>query len=205
MLYKCPSHGFDDITRILFFKNGLQQQHIRHHTKKGGILELETNDALLGQSKLLTSNVEELTKKMAKIQQQLKAIQEERVKNSGRVTLPVKVAGVHIEKELLELGSSSNYNSVDQVNDKDMSNTSINIGEYNFTQYLLVIKIMDGKSAPVILGHPFIHKAQIKPDVDENTITIKDRDLVVYYNLLLRATHSTRNQGCKWMSSFEPS
>nr|ABN09126.1 hypothetical protein MtrDRAFT_AC174467g22v1 [Medicago truncatula] len=64
---------------------------------------------------------------------------------------------------------------------------------------------MDGKSAPVILGHPFIHKAQIKPDVDENTITIKDRDLVVYYNLLLRATHSTRNQGCKWMSSFEPS
>lgn len=49
------------------------------HTKKGGILEIKTSDALLAQRKLLTITMEDLTKHTTKIPQKLKAIQEEHV------------------------------------------------------------------------------------------------------------------------------
>lgn len=49
------------------------------HTKKGGILEIKTSDALLAQRKLLTITMEDLTKHTTKIRQKLKAIQEEHV------------------------------------------------------------------------------------------------------------------------------
>jgi len=38
-----------------------------HHTKKADILDLKTNDVILAQSKLVTSIVEKLTKKITKI------------------------------------------------------------------------------------------------------------------------------------------
>lgn len=65
-----------------------------HHAKKDGIFELETNDALLAQRKLLTSIVEELTK-------------------------PVEIAKVRFEKALLDLGSSNNFIYLEHVKDKD--------------------------------------------------------------------------------------
>lgn len=45
--------------------------------KKTDILELDTNNFPLAQSKLLNNIVEELTKKIGKITQQLKSIQKE--------------------------------------------------------------------------------------------------------------------------------
>ncbi|XP_058727136.1 uncharacterized protein LOC131598568 [Vicia villosa] len=109
MLRKCPNHGFDDMSQIHIFRNGLlpqpkllldataggsliaksaaeaiaiidrmaltdhQVQHNRGTVqKKAGILELGTNDAILAQNKLLTQTVEELTKQLSKLPQQLK-------------------------------------------------------------------------------------------------------------------------------------
>lgn len=43
--------------------------------RKAGIIELGTNDAILDQNKLLTQTVEELTKKLSKLMQQLKEMQ----------------------------------------------------------------------------------------------------------------------------------
>ncbi|XP_058742365.1 uncharacterized protein LOC131614837 [Vicia villosa] len=109
MLRKCPNHGFDDMSQIHIFRNGLlpqpkllldataggsliaksaaeaisiidrmaltdhQVQHNRGTVqKKPGVLELGTNDAILAQNKLLTQTVEELTKQLSKLPQQLK-------------------------------------------------------------------------------------------------------------------------------------
>ncbi|XP_058775111.1 uncharacterized protein LOC131649366 [Vicia villosa] len=109
MLRKCPNHGFDNLSQIHIFRNGLlpqpkllldataggsllaksaeeaaaiinkmaltdhQVQHNRGNVqKKAGILELGTNDAILAQNKLLTQTVEELTKQLSKLPQQLK-------------------------------------------------------------------------------------------------------------------------------------
>lgn len=44
--------------------------------KKAGIMELGTNDAILAQKKLLSQQVEELTKKVSKLTQQLKEMHE---------------------------------------------------------------------------------------------------------------------------------
>jgi len=64
---------------------------------------------------------------------------------------------------------------------------------------------MDGENAPLILRRPFIHKAQMKLEVDDNTPTIKGRGMEVCYNLFQRKNYSTRHQGRKWKSSFDPS
>ncbi|XP_058725956.1 uncharacterized protein LOC131597266 [Vicia villosa] len=111
MLRKCPNHGFDDMSQIHIFHNGLlpqpkllldataggsliaksaaeaisiidrmaltdhQVQHNRGTVqKKPGVLELGTNDAILAQNKLLTQTVEELTKQLSKLPQQLKDV-----------------------------------------------------------------------------------------------------------------------------------
>ncbi|XP_058734316.1 uncharacterized protein LOC131606046 [Vicia villosa] len=112
MLRKCPNHGFDNLTQIHIFRNGLQPQpkllidatsggsllsksaeeavsiinrmalndhqvqYNRGTQKKSGILELDMNDAILAQNKLLTQTVEELTKKLSKLPQQLKQMHE---------------------------------------------------------------------------------------------------------------------------------
>jgi len=52
-----------------------QAQHDRSSVQKKGILELNTQDAILAQNKLLTQQVEALAKQMAKLPQQLQAIQ----------------------------------------------------------------------------------------------------------------------------------
>src|SRR4051812_30680185 len=112
MLRKCKGHGFDDLTQIHLFRNGLQpvhktlldataggslmsksveetitiidrmalndrqSQHDRSPSqRKPGILELNTNDAILAQSKLLSHQVELLTQQMTKLPQQMKEIQ----------------------------------------------------------------------------------------------------------------------------------
>src|SRR4051812_29164474 len=111
MLRKCPSHGFDELTQIHIFRNGLQPQpkllldataggslmaktaeeaieiiekmarndhQVQHNRgvvpKKPGLIELGTNDAILAQNKLLSQQVEELTKQMARLPQQLKEL-----------------------------------------------------------------------------------------------------------------------------------
>src|SRR4051812_31816584 len=111
MLRKCKGHGFDDLTQIHIFQNGLQPvhktlldatacgslmsksaedaimiidrmalndlqtQHDRSPSqRKSGVLELNTNDAILAQNKILSQQVELLTKKMSKLPQQMKEI-----------------------------------------------------------------------------------------------------------------------------------
>lgn len=57
--------------------NDHQVQHNRGHLqKKAGIMELRTNEAILEQNKLLSQQVEDLTKKMSKLPQQLKEMHE---------------------------------------------------------------------------------------------------------------------------------
>ncbi|XP_020211727.1 uncharacterized protein LOC109796466 [Cajanus cajan] len=51
-----------------------QAEHGRHQSHKRGVLDLSTNDAILAQNKLLSQQIEALTKQMAKIPQQLHAI-----------------------------------------------------------------------------------------------------------------------------------
>ncbi|XP_058761738.1 uncharacterized protein LOC131635147 [Vicia villosa] len=112
MLRKCKGHGFDDLTQIHIFRNGLQpvhktlldataggslmsksveeaitiidrmalndrqNQHDRIPSqRKSGVLELNTNDAILAQNKLLSQQVELLTHQMTKLPQQMKEIQ----------------------------------------------------------------------------------------------------------------------------------
>jgi hypothetical protein len=112
MLRKCKGHGFDELTQIHIFLNGLQSthktlldataggslisktaeeakviiermarndhqgQHDRSPSqRKPGVLELNTNDAILAQNKLLSQQVELLTQQMAKLPQQIKEIQ----------------------------------------------------------------------------------------------------------------------------------
>jgi superoxide dismutase len=69
-----------------------------HHTKKVDILDLKMNDALLAQSKLLTSIMEELTKRIAKIPQQLKSMQEGQSKQVMKYEL---LAGPHQTRHCL--------------------------------------------------------------------------------------------------------
>src|SRR3954469_10505843 len=111
MLRKCKGHGFDDLTQIHIFRNGLQPvhktlldataggslmsksaedaimiidrmalndlqtQHDRSPSqRKPGVLELNTNDAILAQNKIISQQVELLTKQMSKLPQQMKEI-----------------------------------------------------------------------------------------------------------------------------------
>ena len=56
--------------------NDRQSQHDRSPSqRKPGVLELNTNDAILAQNKLLSQQVELLTQQMAKLPQQIKEIQ----------------------------------------------------------------------------------------------------------------------------------
>ncbi|XP_058745924.1 uncharacterized protein LOC131618781 [Vicia villosa] len=112
MLRKCKGHGFDELTQIHLFRNGLQpvhktildaiaggslmsksaeeattvidrmalndlqSQHDRSPSqRKAVVLELNTNDAILAQNKLLSQQVELLTQQMTKLPQQMKEIQ----------------------------------------------------------------------------------------------------------------------------------
>src|ERR1044072_4553178 len=113
MLRKCPSHGFDELTQIHIFRNGLQPQHKllldataggslmaktpyeaiqiiekmgrndhqTHHDQGGvqvktGVLEIgSSHEALVTQNKLFAKQVEELTKQMAKLPQQIMELQ----------------------------------------------------------------------------------------------------------------------------------
>lgn len=113
MLRKCPSHGFDELTQIHIFPNGLQPQHklLLDATAGGSLMEktpyeaiqiiekigrndhqvqndqgnvqvktraLEigsSHEALVAQNKLFAKQVEELTKQMARLPQQIIEIQ----------------------------------------------------------------------------------------------------------------------------------
>lgn len=51
----------------------------------------------------------------------------------------------------------------------------------------------DGDNAPFIFGRSFIHKAWMKMDVvDDSTLTIKDQNLEVCFNLFQRARMSAQ-------------
>ncbi|XP_019425057.1 PREDICTED: uncharacterized protein LOC109333933 [Lupinus angustifolius] len=52
-----------------------QTQHNRRSVQKKGVLDLQTSDAILAQNKILTQQIEALTKQMSKLPQQLNAIQ----------------------------------------------------------------------------------------------------------------------------------
>ena len=58
-------------------RNDHKVQHDRSNVqRKPGVLELGTNDAILAQNKLLSQQVEELTKQMARLPQQFKELQD---------------------------------------------------------------------------------------------------------------------------------
>ncbi|CAJ2661681.1 uncharacterized protein LOC123886209 [Trifolium pratense] len=113
MLRKCPSHGFDELTQIHIFRNGLLQQskllldataggsllslsaadataiiekmalsdHQGEYSRnpsqrKPGVIELGTGDAVLAQNKLISQSLEEITKQLSKLPQQMKEMQE---------------------------------------------------------------------------------------------------------------------------------
>ena len=62
--------------------NDRQSQHDRSPSqRKPGVLELNTNDAILAQNKLLSQQVELLTQQMAKLPQQMKEIQGSQVRH----------------------------------------------------------------------------------------------------------------------------
>nr|KYP51187.1 hypothetical protein KK1_026996 [Cajanus cajan] len=70
------SVGPEEATQIIesLASSDLQAEHGRHQSHKRGIMDLSTNDAILAQNKLLSQQIEALTKKMAKIPQQILAI-----------------------------------------------------------------------------------------------------------------------------------
>ncbi|XP_058766159.1 uncharacterized protein LOC131639705 [Vicia villosa] len=75
MLRKCKGH--EDAIMIIdrMALNELQTQHDRSPSqRKPGVLELNTNDAILAQNKILSQQVELLTKQMSKLPQQMKEI-----------------------------------------------------------------------------------------------------------------------------------
>jgi len=51
-----------------------QAQHDRKNVQKKGVLDLNTSDAILAQNKILTQQIEALTKKMSKLPQQLQVV-----------------------------------------------------------------------------------------------------------------------------------
>src|ERR1043165_2537532 len=62
--------------------NDLQSQHDRGSSqRKPGVLELNTNDAILAQNKLLSQQVELLTQQMSKLPQQMKEMQGTQIKH----------------------------------------------------------------------------------------------------------------------------
>nr|KYP32094.1 hypothetical protein KK1_047295 [Cajanus cajan] len=70
------SVGPEEATQIIesLASSDHQAEHGRHQSHKRGIMDLSTNDAILAQNKLLSQQIEALTKQMAKIPQQLHAI-----------------------------------------------------------------------------------------------------------------------------------
>jgi len=103
MLRRCPNHGFEDISHLNMFHNGLmpdtkmildaavggtmmivdakqatriidvlaaidyQAQHDRHTVQKKRVLDLNTSYAILTHNKILTQQIEALTKQMSKL------------------------------------------------------------------------------------------------------------------------------------------
>src|ERR1051325_2480025 len=124
MLRKCPSHGFDEITQIHIFRNGLQPQHKLlldataggslmaktpyeatqiiekmgrndHQTQhdqgsvqvKTGVLEIgSSHEALVAQNKLFAKQVEELTKQMERLPQQIMEMQGSSSKQTQQIS-----------------------------------------------------------------------------------------------------------------------
>ncbi|XP_058776378.1 uncharacterized protein LOC131650695 [Vicia villosa] len=147
MLRKCPSHGFDELTQIHIFRDGLQPQpkllldataggslmaktkeeaieiiekmarndyHVQHNQgnpqRKPEIIKLGTNDAILAQNKLLSQQVEELTKQMTRLPQQLKELQELPNKNK-QVALCELCSGEHPSGYCPPVNEEANYMS----------------------------------------------------------------------------------------------
>jgi len=67
----------EQATRIIdaLASTDYQAQHDQSSVQKKGMLELNSQDAILAQNKLLTQQVKALTKQMEKLSQQLQAIQ----------------------------------------------------------------------------------------------------------------------------------
>src|ERR1051325_601069 len=133
MLRKCPSHGFDELTQIHIFRNGLQPQHkllldataggslmaktpyeaIQIIEKMGrndhqvqqdqgnvqlkmGALEIgSSHEARVAQNKLFAKQVEELTKQMAKLPQQITELQGTSSKQSQQIACCELCKGDH--------------------------------------------------------------------------------------------------------------
>ncbi|XP_058726087.1 uncharacterized protein LOC131597403 [Vicia villosa] len=74
LMYKSVEEAITVIDRMAL--NDRQSQHDRSPSqRKPGVLELNTNDAILAQNKLLSHQVELLTQQMTKLPQQMKEIQ----------------------------------------------------------------------------------------------------------------------------------
>src|ERR1043165_9623365 len=133
MLKKCPSHGFDELTQIHIFRNGLQPQHkllldataggslmaktpyeaIQIIEKMGrndhqvqndqgnaqmktGTLEIgSSHEALVAQNKLFAKQVEELTKQMARLPQQIMEMQGSSSKQTQQIACCELCKGDH--------------------------------------------------------------------------------------------------------------
>lgn len=71
------SKSIEDVTAIIecMLLSDHQRKHNRNLTQRNnGIIELNTNDGILAQNKFLTKTLDELTKQMSKLLQQLKKI-----------------------------------------------------------------------------------------------------------------------------------
>ncbi|XP_068475201.1 uncharacterized protein [Phaseolus vulgaris] len=88
MLRKCPNHGFEDIAQLNIFHNGLRPDtkmilDAAAGVQKKGVLDLSTSDAILAQNKILTQQIEALTKQMSKLPQQLHAVNSPSMQNQA--------------------------------------------------------------------------------------------------------------------------
>jgi len=67
----------EQATRIIdaLASTDYQAQHVRQVVQKKGVLDLSTSDTLLAQNKILTQQMEAITKQLSKLPQQLQAVQ----------------------------------------------------------------------------------------------------------------------------------
>ena len=75
----------EQATRIsdAFASTDYQAQHDRYTVQKKGVLDLSTSDAILAQNKILTQQIEALTKQMSKLPQQLHAVNSPSIHNQA--------------------------------------------------------------------------------------------------------------------------
>jgi len=75
----------EQATRIIdaLASTDYQAQHDKYTVQKKGVLDLSTSNAILAQNKILTQQIEALTKQMSKLPQQLHALNSPSIQNQA--------------------------------------------------------------------------------------------------------------------------